>query len=445
MAGLRDVVFTGIFLFFLTPRISSNSNLPKEINVFDAVGLGSKVFPGVSSTAGQNNKSPAYHFTQKTDHMIASQNAFEEVDKLIHNSSDFIVSAYAKLGAKEIYKNPIVSINSKDGNQLYFLLQISGNARGSGLEIVVTVQTKGGSPKRFEASSSRSLDYTTWHKIAVRIQESESLMRVYVDDSMINVFSFRYTPQPYPKDAQLRLGQVFEVYLENTGEITSRFRGDLQDVKFVRGSPLGDCSKIAKCQCTDVVGKKDCVVDGLKYADGNRWTRDKCNICHCEWGQVICTYTCQVCKDNDQTYMEGETWKSSNDSCQTCKCEGGKVTCSPPVCPKPDCSGKSGDVVTLKGQCCPICKEDQCRGTGKVFKCGCDATCSNYDGLKCQSCTEGCFCPEGRVLNGQGKCMATARCGCLHKGKRYKTLEQYSNSCQFCLCLGGKMHCDKWC
>ena len=49
-------------------------------------------------------------------------------------------------------------------------------------------------------------------------------MRVYVDDSMINVFSFRYTPQPYPKDAQLRLGQVFEVYLENTGEITSRFR-----------------------------------------------------------------------------------------------------------------------------------------------------------------------------------------------------------------------------
>lgn len=36
--------------------------------------------------------------------------------------------------------------------------------------------------------------------------------------------------------------------------------------------------------------------------------------------------------------------------------QGGKVTCSPPVCPKPDCSGKSGDVVTLKGQCCPICK-----------------------------------------------------------------------------------------
>ena len=41
---------------------------------------------------------------------------------------------------------------------------------------------------------------------------------------MINVISFKNTPQPYPKDAQLRLRQVFEVYLENTGKITSRLR-----------------------------------------------------------------------------------------------------------------------------------------------------------------------------------------------------------------------------
>ena len=43
------------------------------------------------------------------------------------------------------------------------------DARETGLEIVVAVQTKGGSPKRFKASNSRSLDYTTWHKIALRI------------------------------------------------------------------------------------------------------------------------------------------------------------------------------------------------------------------------------------------------------------------------------------
>ena len=45
-----------------------------------------------------------------------------------------------------------------------------------------------------------------------------------MDDRMINVISFKNTPQPYPKDAQLRLRQVFEVYLENTSKITSPFR-----------------------------------------------------------------------------------------------------------------------------------------------------------------------------------------------------------------------------
>ena len=47
-----------------------------------------------------------------------------------------------------------------------------------------------------------------------------------MDDRMINVFSFKFTLQPYPKETQLRLGKVCEVYLENTGEITSRFRAN---------------------------------------------------------------------------------------------------------------------------------------------------------------------------------------------------------------------------
>ena len=34
MAGLRDVVFTGIFLFFLTPRISSNSSKSMSVWLF---------------------------------------------------------------------------------------------------------------------------------------------------------------------------------------------------------------------------------------------------------------------------------------------------------------------------------------------------------------------------------------------------------------------------
>lgn len=105
--------------------LTSFTDLPKEIDVFNAVGLGDKVFTGVSSTTGQNDKSPAYHFTTSTSHLIASQKAFEQADKLIHNSRDFIVSSYAKIDANNRYSNPIVSISSKDGHQLYFLLTIS--------------------------------------------------------------------------------------------------------------------------------------------------------------------------------------------------------------------------------------------------------------------------------------------------------------------------------
>ena len=45
-----------------------------------------------------------------------------------------------------------------------------------------------------------------------------------MDDRMINIISFKYISKPYLKDAQLRLKQVSEVYLENTGKITSRLR-----------------------------------------------------------------------------------------------------------------------------------------------------------------------------------------------------------------------------
>lgn len=46
--------------------------------------------------------------------------AFKEVDKLIYNSSDFTVSAYAKLGVNEIYKKPY-RVHRFKGRQLILL------------------------------------------------------------------------------------------------------------------------------------------------------------------------------------------------------------------------------------------------------------------------------------------------------------------------------------
>lgn len=364
---------------------------------------------------------------------------------MIHNSHDFIVSAYVKLNLLGRYDNPIVSISSKSGHDLFFKLVVSGKSSGKGLDITASFQLPGGRLTPFKGSSRTSLDFTKWHKVAVRVQDTQSLLRIFVDDEMVSVYSLKQQIVGYPRDAQLRLAQIFEVYLENTGVITSRFTGDLQDVKFILGNTLRDCPTTAKCECSDFVRTKDCVMDGFRYEDGNRWTKDKCTLCQCKRGQVICTHICQVCKDSGQSYLHGETWKSGNDSCQTCKCSEGNTTCSPPSCPTPDCSGKSGDLITLKGQCCPICKEDQCVGTGKAYKeCSCDSTCSSQ-GSKCQSCTEGCFCPRGQVLDKNGKCIDSAQCKCTYRGREYKPLDVYSDSCHFCLCLGGEMSCHNFC
>ena len=99
----------------------------------------------------------------------------------------------------------------------------SGNRRGTGLEIDVTVQDQAGSQSSYKASSDRYLDYTKWHEIAVRFQDTQSLIRIFVDNKMVKVQSFGGFDS-FPADAQLRLAQIFEVYQENTGRITDRFK-----------------------------------------------------------------------------------------------------------------------------------------------------------------------------------------------------------------------------
>lgn len=97
-----------------------------------------------------------------------------------------------------------------------------GNSRGTGMTITIQVQLKGGSLKTVTADTDRYLKFNEWHKVAVRIQDSESLIRIYVDDKMLKVVSFGRLDS-YPSDAELRLAQVFRIYIEGTPTITRRF------------------------------------------------------------------------------------------------------------------------------------------------------------------------------------------------------------------------------
>lgn len=97
----------------------------------------------------------------------------------------------------------------------------------------------GGSFKTVKASTPRKSDITVWHKISIRVQDNEKLIRFYVDDTMINVQKFDYKLKAIPSDSQLRLAQAYEIVMEGTAEIRNKFNGVLQDVKISLGP--GNC------------------------------------------------------------------------------------------------------------------------------------------------------------------------------------------------------------
>lgn len=100
------------------------TDIPKEIDMFREVGLLDKVFTGV--TKGSYNNRVSFHFTTSASDLIAKKAAFEKASKMIYESHDFRVTAYAKLDTNAKYAdNTIVSISSKDGQRLYFMLSLS--------------------------------------------------------------------------------------------------------------------------------------------------------------------------------------------------------------------------------------------------------------------------------------------------------------------------------
>ena len=94
--------------------------------MFKEVGLlsSSPLPQGVTSIQGQHSSSSAFHFATSTTGLVANQNAYDEANKLIHDSQDFWVSAWAKIDKNGIKDNTIVSISTKTKPELYFKLTL---------------------------------------------------------------------------------------------------------------------------------------------------------------------------------------------------------------------------------------------------------------------------------------------------------------------------------
>lgn len=96
-------------------------------------------------------------------------------------------------------------------------------------------------------------------------------------------------------------------------------------------------------------------------------------------------------------------------------------------------------------QRCPI----QCEYGKEYLACGplCSQTCmdlSTGNNPECDDsgCVEGCFCPEGTVVDYDGNCVESSQCECYRDNSRYPVGSQIINDCQICDCFNGVFNCS---
>uniref|UniRef100_A0A8D2K7R9 Mucin 6, oligomeric mucus/gel-forming n=1 Tax=Theropithecus gelada TaxID=9565 RepID=A0A8D2K7R9_THEGE len=93
-----------------------------------------------------------------------------------------------------------------------------------------------------------------------------------------------------------------------------------------------------------------------------------------------------------------------------------------------------------------LCSVGQCPANQVYQECGsaCVKTCSNPQHSCSSSCTFGCFCPEGTVLNDLSSnhtCVPVTQCPCLLNGAMYAPGEVTIAACQTCQCTQGRWAC----
>ncbi|EHH55959.1 hypothetical protein EGM_05268, partial [Macaca fascicularis] len=93
-----------------------------------------------------------------------------------------------------------------------------------------------------------------------------------------------------------------------------------------------------------------------------------------------------------------------------------------------------------------LCSVGQCPANQVYQECGsaCVKTCSNPQHSCSSSCTFGCFCPEGTVLNDLSSnhtCVPVTQCPCLLNGAMYAPGEVTIAPCQTCQCTQGRWAC----
>ncbi len=75
----------------------------------------------------------------------------------------------------------------------------------------------------------------------------------------------------------------------------------------------------------------------------------------------------------------------------------------------------------------------------------CPETCSGKDFFGCElsGCVEGCFCPDGLLMDETGTCVPISSCTCTYDNKYYPSGSTIVEGCEICSCTNGSFVCSQ--
>ncbi|KAM4553451.1 kielin/chordin-like protein [Fundulus diaphanus] len=196
---------------------------------------------------------------------------------------------------------------------------------------------------------------------------------------------------------------------------------------------------LEECECV----RRQCVWEGRRVEEGQRWQNDPNTMCLCSSGKVTCEPSSRNQGCEPDSVVHNVSYEVL-DGCQTCGCKGGNRECPSPPCPSVDCVVQE----TVPDDCCPQCR-------------GCTHSGVGYDhGAKWRSAEnpcEVCSCLEGHVRCEREQCSAPCEhpaspppgsccpvcqdCGVNGHDFLNGAVIPTEDSCQECSCVNGNVVC----
>ncbi|XP_050530475.1 protein kinase C-binding protein NELL2-like isoform X2 [Daktulosphaira vitifoliae] len=185
-----------------------------------------------------------------------------------------------------------------------------------------------------------------WHAVALTLSGTQA--RLYVDCRLV------YTRTLPGGIADTRFASMPELYVGQRNQEHSVYKGDLQDVRLIRGvdGHRVQCPKLdTSCPTCGQFAALQNVVE--RILNDFRLLNDKFEAAQLEIAQMRtceCRKACVAVDKNNNTIVknDGSTWKNG---CETCSCVRGQVECSPITCLPVNCTNP----VRKPGECCDSC------------------------------------------------------------------------------------------